>query len=296
MLSTHTTHGPDGRTLQYYTLDSGGEDDAGVELSIPLIWFHGSPNVGEPPVPLYDAAVGHGIGWIGYDRPGYGGSTANPGRDIASAAKDVERVADVLGIERFAVMGHSGGGAHALACAALLPDRVGAAVSISGLAPYPRIGDELTAGSDWFDGLSEGGAEELRAALAGREELERVLENAEFDPEMFTAEDMAMFDGPWNWFNHVVKLGNANGIGAFVDDDLAALGDWGFDVRDISVPTLIMHGTADRVVPVSHARWLARHLPGAQLRLREGDGHLSVMNGAADALSWVAQTMTAGER
>lgn len=294
MFTTHIVEGPDGRALQYYDARIDTADDAGVTSPIPLIWLHGSPNVGEPPVPLYEAAAGHGIGWIGYDRPGYGGSAENPGRDIASAARDVEAVADALGLERFAVMGHSGGGAHALACAALLPDRVGAAVSISGLAPLPGDGAELAPGIGWFDGLYAGSLAEMRAALVGRDELTRVLENADYDPEMFTPEDHAILNGTWRWFNHVVELGSAGGVGGFVDDDLAAVRPWGFDVGDIRVPTLIMHGTSDRVVPVSHARWLGRHIPSAQLRLREGAGHLSIMEGAADALAWVAQTMAAG--
>jgi pimeloyl-ACP methyl ester carboxylesterase len=104
-----------------------------------------------------------------------------------------------------------------------------------------------------------------------------------------------MLDGPWGWFNDVVKRGTANGMGGFIDDTLAAMQPWGFDVRNITVPTLIMHGTEDRLVPASHGRWLARHIPGAQLRLREGAGHLSVMTGADDALSWIAQTVAAQE-
>lgn len=296
MLTTHTTAGPDGRALQYYVAGADVSDDAGAGSTLPLVWFHGSPNVGEPPVPLYDAAARHGIGWIGYDRPGYGGSAENLGRDIASAARDVEAVADALGIERFAVMGHSGGGAHALACAALLPDRVSAAVSISGLAPYPVSGEQLAAGVGWFDGFYPGGQAEMRAALTGREELARVVEESEFDPQMFTPADLGALDGEWSWFNHVVQLGTARGMGGFIDDDLAAVRHWGFDVRDIRVPTLIMHGSADKVVPASHGRWLGRHIPAAQFRLIDGAGHLSVMSGAADALKWLAQAAAMGER
>lgn len=295
MFTTHIIEGPGGRALQYYVADNATADDAAAGSTIPLIWLHGSPNVGEPPEPLFEAAAGHGIGWIGYDRPGYGGSAESPGRDVASAARDVEAVADALGIETFAVMGHSGGGAHALACAALLPDRVGAAVCIAGLAPYPAAGDALTEGLDWFDGLYAGGVTEMRAALAGRDELARVLEASEYDPEMFTPEDLAVLEGEWGWFNHVVKLGRANGVDGFVDDDLAATRAWGFNASDVRVPTLIMHGTADKVVPASHGRWLSRHIRGAQLRLRDGAGHLSIMAGAADALAWVAETMAERE-
>ena len=100
----------DGRRLHVY--DTGGDGSRTV------FWHHGTPNIGAPPRPLFPAASRLGIRWVSYDRPGYGGSTARPGRDLASAADDAAAVADALGIGRFAVMGHSGGGSHALACVA----------------------------------------------------------------------------------------------------------------------------------------------------------------------------------
>ena len=115
-----------GRVLHAY-------DTAGAGL--PVFWHHGTPNVGAPPEPLFAAAARHGLRWVSYDRPGYGGSDPVPGRDIAAAAADVAAIADALGIGRFAVFGHSGGGSHALACAALLPDRCLAAASLAGPAP-----------------------------------------------------------------------------------------------------------------------------------------------------------------
>src|SRR6266566_5100476 len=105
-------------------------DTAAAGLTV--FWHHGSPQTGLPPDPLLDTP---GIRWVGYDRPAYGGSTRLPGRNAASAAADVAAIADALGIERFAVLGSSGGGAPALGCAPLLPDRVIAAASMSGLAP-----------------------------------------------------------------------------------------------------------------------------------------------------------------
>src|SRR5919107_466153 len=131
----------DGRTLHVY--DTGADD---AEGRLALFWHHGSPNIGAPPRPLFPVAEELGIRWVSYDRPGYGGSTPRPDRDVASAAADVSSVADALGIERFAVVGHSGGGSHALACAALLQERVSAVVSISGVAPYRADG------LDWFGG------------------------------------------------------------------------------------------------------------------------------------------------
>ena len=114
----------DGHVLHVYDtgdLGAGGATD--VEPLV-VVWHHGTPNIGAPPRPLFEAAARLGIRWVSYDRPGYGGSTPRPGRDVASAARDVAAVADHLGVGSFAVMGHSGGGTHALASGALLGDRV----------------------------------------------------------------------------------------------------------------------------------------------------------------------------
>jgi pimeloyl-ACP methyl ester carboxylesterase len=255
-----------GRVLHAY-------DTAGAGL--PVFWHHGTPNVGAPPEPLFAAAARHGLRWVSYDRPGYGGSTPLPGRDIAAAAADVAAIADALGIGRFAVFGHSGGGPHALACAALLGDRVRAVVSVSGLAPY-------TAGEfDWFAGMYPGGAAELRAAHQGRAALE-------FDPGMFTPEDHAALEGDWAWLAGVAGQAIEQGPAGMIDDDLAATRSWGFSVSAVTAPVLLLHGTADRMVPSSHAKWLARGIPHAELRLSPGDGHVSVLRAAHAAAGWVA--------
>ncbi len=109
----------DGRVLHAYDMGPTGRSDELV-----VLWHHGTPNTGSPPEPLFDAARALGIRWIGYDRPSYGGSSPHPDATVASAAADARQVADQLGINRFAVFGHSGGGPRALACAALLADRV----------------------------------------------------------------------------------------------------------------------------------------------------------------------------
>ena len=266
----------DGHTVHYY--DTG----AGEGADLPVVWFHGSPNVGEPPQPLFPAAAERGIRFVSYDRPGYATSTERPGRDVASAARDVAAVADALGIDRFAVLGHSGGGAHALACAALMPDRVIAAVDVSGTAPY---GGE---GLDFFAGINRNGEAELRAAVLGREELAACLESSEFDPEMFTPGDHAALEGSWAWLITVVQKAMEGGMTGFIDDDLACVRPWGFDPATIEVPVLICHGEADRVVPVSHSRWLAARIPSAELRVYPDDGHITVLDsGAVPALDWI---------
>ena len=171
-----------GRTLHYY--DAGDEADGGSPARTAVFWHHGSPNAGDPPEPLFQAAAENSLRWVSYDRPGYCGSAQNPGRDIASAAGDVAAIADALDIGQFAVVGHSGGGPHALACGGLLPDRVLAVVSMSAPAPHDALG------LDWFAGWSPSGVAEQRAALAGRTALEQYLATAEFDPETFTRATM----------------------------------------------------------------------------------------------------------
>ncbi|MDR7276651.1 alpha/beta fold hydrolase [Catenuloplanes atrovinosus] len=258
----------DGRTLRVHDRGTG---------SRVVMWHHGTPNVGTPPGPLYAAANRLGVRLIGYDRPGYGGSTPVPGRDVASAARDAATVADALGVDRFAVLGHSGGGPHALACAALLPGRVTAAASISGPAPYR---DET-----WFDGMGPVTEAGLRAAVAGRTAKE-AHEAVSAPPPDFTAADWAALDGEWSWFGEVVAPAVANGPGPLIDDDLAYVTPWGFDPAAIAAPVLLAHGADDRVVPAAHARDL---VPGAEVWIVPGEGHISVLPWTAvPALEWLA--------
>lgn len=267
----------DGRTLHVYDTDT----DTGTGLTV--FWHHGTPNTGAPPEPLFPAAAERGIRWVSFDRPAYGGSTPLPGRDVASVAADARAVADALGIERFAVMGSSGGGPHALACAALLPDRVLAAGSVSGLAP---AGAE---GLDWFAGMGAAGAAELRAAAEGRAALEEHLAGADFDPELFTPADHAALAGPWGWLGRIAWQAIQAGTGGAVDDNLAFVGPWGFEPGQVRVPVLVLHGGEDRMVPSSHGEWLARHLPSAQFWLRPEEGHVSVLRHAEAALDWLGE-------
>ena len=267
----------DGRTLHAYDTRT---DDADGRLAV--FWHHGSPNIGAPPEPLFPAAERLGIRWVSYDRPGYGGSTPRPDRDVASAAGDASAVVDALGIDRFAVMGHSGGGSHALACAALLGERVLGAVVVSGMAPFGAEGLE------WFEGFGPGGAAQLRAAAAGRAALEKHLAESDDDPG-FTPEDEAALGGEWSWLIDVVRPALSGGMEGFIEDDLAGVGPWGFDPAEVAAPALFVHGGRDRVVPCSHGEWLARRVPSAELWLRPGDGHISILNRGAMALAWLRE-------
>lgn len=262
----------DGRTLHAY--DTGGGE-------LVVFWHHGTPNTGAPPSPLFAASEPLGIRWISYDRPGYGGSTPRPDRTVASAAADAAAVADALGMDRFAVMGHSGGGPHALACAALLPDRVTAAVSVSALSPY-------TADDAYFAGMADAGVASLRAALAGRAAKERRAAAPDDGLDIgFLPADWQALDTDWAWFGEIVAAAAASGPAPLVDDDLAFVRPWGFPLAAVTAPVLLMHGAADRMVPSVHATRLLAQLPTASPRIIPSEGHITVMRHAADALHWL---------
>jgi pimeloyl-ACP methyl ester carboxylesterase len=262
----------DGRLLRVH--DTGGDSPNASTL----LWHHGSPQTGALLDPLVEAAAARGLRLVSYGRPGYGGSSPQRGRDVASAASDVAQIADALGLGRFAVMGASGGGPHALACAALLPGRVVGAVSIAGLAP-------LTESFDWYAGMVSDGA--LRAAAAGREARERHAATDEFDEDSFIAADWAALRGAWASLAADAGRAGAAGVDGLVDDDVAFAAPWGFEVSEIDVPVLIVHGGRDRVVPPSHAHWLVQHCPSSELWLRPRDGHVSILEAGPLAMDWL---------
>jgi pimeloyl-ACP methyl ester carboxylesterase len=268
----------DGRTLHMY--DTGAD---GADGRLAVFWHHGTPNIGAPPEPLFAAAARLGIRWVSYDRPGYGGSTPYRDRDVASAAGYVSSIADALGIDRFALMGHSGGGSHALACGALLPERVLGVVSVGGLAPFDAEG------LDWFAGMAASGVASLRAAAEGRAAKERYEASAgEQDPGFIPA-DWAALSGAWSWLGDIVGPAVESGPGGLIDDDLAYVAPWGFDPARVIAPTLLLHGGRDRVVPSSHGGWLARRCPSAELWLCPDDGHISILNQSAAAMDWLRE-------
>jgi pimeloyl-ACP methyl ester carboxylesterase len=268
---------PDGRTLHGYDTGGGSRDDP-----LTVVWHHGTPNIGTPPEPLFREAERLGIRWMGYDRPSYGGSTPSPGRDVGSAAGDTVAIADAAGVDRLAVMGHSGGAMHALACAALLPRRVSGVVGVSALAPFSADG------LDWFAGMAPGGVATLQAAAAGREAKERYEASAPEGDPGFNDADRAALAGEWSWFNSVVGPAMRAGPAGMIDDDLAYVAPWGFEPSQVDVPVMLLHGSQDRIAPVAHAKWLASHIPNAELRVQPDDGHISVLGSAAAALEWLA--------
>jgi pimeloyl-ACP methyl ester carboxylesterase len=264
---------PDGRVLRAFVAVEPTATNAPV-----VLWHHGSPQTGAILQPILDAARSRGIRVVSHARPGYGGSPRRPGRTVADAAADVARLADTLGLDRFAVMGASGGGPHALACAALLPERVWAAVTIAGIAPY-------TGGDEWFAGMQAPGG--LRSALDGTSARTRFAESDSFDEAQFTAADWDALAGEWAALGRDAGEADAAGHDGLVDDDVAFASPWGVDLRLVPCPVIVVQGEDDRVVPASHARWLVGRLPAAELWLRPGDGHVSVLRAVPEAMDWL---------
>jgi pimeloyl-ACP methyl ester carboxylesterase len=291
MITETDVHLADGRILHAYDTrpDAGTSSPATPGSPVAVFWCHGSPNIGSPPEPLFAAAQANGLHWVSYDRPGYGGSSPHDGRTIASAAGDVAAIADALGIGRFAVLGHSGGGPHALACAALLPGRVIAAVSVSAPAPFGADG------LDWFAGWPSGIAAENRAATGGREALEAHWASAG-DEDMgtsFTDADMTALGGRWSWLAGVAGQAIEQGNEGYLHDTLASVQPWEFGLDAIGVPVLIMHGVKDKMVPCAHGQWLAAHCPAAEWRAVPDAGHITVLDSAPEALTWLATRVRA---
>ena len=262
----------DGRSLQLSDTGPAGDD------RLTLVWHNASPHTGALLEPVRAAAADRGIRVITYARPSYGGSTPHPGRTVTSAGQDVAQIVDALGVERFAVMGHSGGGAPALACAAAMPDRVSGVVSLAGPAPF-------TSDFDWYAGMHSDAA--LRAAAVGRGPRAALAETEEFDPASFTAADHGALEAEWAAMGE--DAGRAGGAGSdgLIDDDVATASPWGFELSAVTAPVLLVHGEQDRIIPVSHSHWLLRHCPDASLWLRPRDGHISVLRAVPVAMDWL---------
>lgn len=241
---------------------------------------------------LEAAAAARRMRLVQYARPGYGTSERQAGRRIADAAADVVAILDALGVDRCITLGWSGGGPHALACAALLPERVAAAGTIASPAPYDA--EDL----DFFAGMSTDNVEELGAAIAGPEQLRTFIEALAPSFGSVTAEQVAAGLGDLaseedrnaltgEFAEHVAQAFRralSGGIWGWYDDDLELVQDWGFDLASIRVPVTVWQGEHDRMVSIAHGRWLTSHIPGVRSRLVPDHGHMSLVVASLDRI------------
>jgi pimeloyl-ACP methyl ester carboxylesterase len=250
----------------------------------PIVAIHGTPGSRVTRFPIGDPYTAAGVRVLRFDRAGYGLSTRVAGRSVRQCVSDVVVLADHLGWERFAVTGGSGGGPHALACGALLPERVTRVLVERSLAPFDADG------LDWYGGMTEGNIKEFRAAVKGEVALRAVVdaeaaavleqiaggsvqllgdsyEFAEADRAAMSDEAVA------RELRTTLREALRSGVDGWVDDDLAFVKPWGFDPRAIAIPVVVRYGATDTLVPTAHGRWLAAHVPGA-IGERDASGHI----------------------
>ena len=250
-----------------------------------LVFHVGTPNAPVAFPLLTDALDERGWQLVAYARPGYAGSARREGRTVADAAADTAAILDDLGLDRFVTVGWSGGGPHALACAALLPDRCEAAASLAGVAPFDAEG------LDFLAGMGSENVEEFATAARSQDDLVAFLERdagglatvsgAELGAalgDLVDDVDRAALSGDFaEAVAGMVRRALSNGIDGWLDDDLAFVRPWGFDLGSIRVPVSIWQGEHDRMVPFSHGEWLAAHIPAARVHLYEDEGHISLV-------------------
>lgn len=258
----------------------------------PLIFHLGTPCGAVLFRPLVAEARRHKLQTVVYSRPGYSSSTPKHGRSVADAVGDVQSILGELGADEFLTIGWSGGGPHALACAANLPDRCAAAVSLARVAPCPA------AGLDWMAGMGAENIEEFNLALEGEAALIPWLHEQAKVFGHIQAEDVAVaLRGLVSEIDKVALTGEfaqfvacafrralSSGIAGWRDDDLAFTRDWGFDLAQIERPVAVWQGGQDRMVPFAHGQWLAEHIPNARVRLYREEGHLSLAVKALDRI------------
>lgn len=261
----------------------------------PVFLLHGTPGSRIGPRPR--SAILHrlGVRLICFDRPGYGESDRLPGRRVAHAAADVSAIANAFGLAKFAVVGRSGGGPHALACAALLPERVTKAAVLVGIAPREAEG------LDWLDGMAESNLAEYEAVAQGYGRITAVTtataDAVRADPASLLIElhsqlpdsdrrvvaDRGIRSLLLATYAEALRV-SAHG---WIDDDMAFHAPWGFEPAAVTAPVLLWHGAGDTLSPVSHVKWLAERIPNAVVVVQAGAAHFGALDVLPDILRWL---------
>ncbi|MGH3616085.1 MAG: alpha/beta fold hydrolase [Pseudonocardia sp.] len=263
-----------------------------------MFLLHGTPGSRNGPKPRGIVLYRHGLQLICYDRPGYGGSDRNEGRTVRDAAGDVATIAGKMGIDRFAVVGRSGGGPHALACAAVMPERVSNTAVLVSLAPANAV--DL----DWYHGMNRHNVHEYGAADLDTQNLLSNLaswaKQAQQDPRRLIDLIRSELSEPDERVVGDVVLRRLlldtytealrQGATGWIDDVLAFRKPWEIKLSNITSRVRLWHGEDDRFSPADHTRWLGQHIPQAQVevQIQSGIGHFGAVEVLPEILSWVA--------
>lgn len=302
-------------------------DSWGSPTGMPVFLLHGTPGSHSGPRPRSSVLYRLGVRLVSYDRPGYGGSDPHPGRTVADAVADIEAIADKLQLGKFGVLGRSGGGPHALACAALLGDRVERVACLVGLAPSDAEG------LDWYSGMTTSNAWEFKkaeeesgdghpgaresknghrqfqngnSADLGRQNgsatdirtyLAEQAQRIRKDPEELLrtlTDELARADGRVvndlairRLLTDTYQEAVRKGADGWIDDIVALRRPWRFDLATIKVPVLLWHGANDVFSPVAHTDWLAKQIPGAMTAVQPDAAHFSALEIMPSVLAWI---------
>lgn len=242
-----------------------------------------------------------GIRQLIYERPGYGYSDPQPDRRVRDAVDDIEAVLDAASVERAAFLGTSGGGPHALAVATLLASRATIVHCNVGVAPRQLLGD-----GPFFEGMDPENVRRFRAAELARDgthaalaaDLDGICAAARRDPLAMVGK-MALPEADLAVLRETAQSYAAGFLGAlragywgFVDDFRAISRDWGFDPRAAAAPLILEYGVHDVNVPAGHGRWLAGHIPGAQVIVNQDGGHRSMPDKLLERLTRLTAVRT----
>ena len=257
-----------------------------------IFWLHGTPGARRQiPMEARVYAEQRQIRLIGIDRPGIGSSTPYQYDTAFAFAEDLRTIADTLGVDKFEVIGLSGGGPYTLACAAAMPDRVVAAGVLGGVAPV-RGADAIGGGVSTLVTVAapviEVAGAPIRLAASGLIRLIRPVAEpalyayARISPEadrrlLVRPEFKAMFlDDLLN--------GSRKQLAAPFADVVVFARDWGFRLDEVKVPVRWWHGDRDHIVPFEHGQHVVSRLPDAELSHLPGESHLAGLGRAEEIL------------
>lgn len=265
----------DGRFLEYF--------DNGIASSTAIVFHHGTPGHAHAWASWLEQAAERGIRALSYSRAGYGISDRNEGRTVLTNNDDIRELLDSFGIQSFISIGWSGGGPHALATTQLTGNK--GAITLAGVGAYGV--DDL----DFLAGMGPENEEEFGEALKGEAQISAWMDaNAgafknvtgeqvrESFGGLISDADKAVIEGAFaDEMATTMRKGLAVSFDGWIDDDIAFIQEWGFNLQAISTPVLIWQGDQDLMVPHAHSYWLEKHIPGAQLNFVPGHGHVSLV-------------------
>lgn len=264
----------DGRELEIF--------DNGVDSNQAIVYHHGTPGHYSTWSSWLAAAAQMGVRAFTYSRPGYGISDRNFGRSVISINNDISELLDANEISRFVSIGWSGGGPHSLANTC--EQRNVGAITLASVAAYG------VADLDFLDGMGQENHDEFGAALSGEESVKNWLHTHASGMQSVTGADIreafggligvsdkAVLAGEYaDEMATSMRKGLAVSFDGWIDDDLAFVKEWGFELDAITKPVFLWQGDDDFMVPHAHSFWLEKHIPTATLKLTPGEGHISL--------------------